>query len=55
MMGYDEIAAYTGVKTSTLRTWVQRGKMPKPDAYASRNAALWHDSTIKRWWEGRKK
>lgn len=46
---YDDIATLTDVPVNTLRQWVLRGKMPKPDLRPSPKKPLWYPETIDNW------
>lgn len=48
----DDVATYLGVVTSTVRAYVTRDQMPKPDRYIGR-VRLWKPATIREWHQSR--
>jgi excisionase family DNA binding protein len=48
----ENVASYLGVATSTVRAYVVRNQMPKPQRSIGRNW-LWKPETIKEWHQAR--
>lgn len=48
----EDVATYLGVLPSTVRSYVTRDQMPKPDRHMGR-IRLWKPDTIKSWHQAR--
>jgi predicted DNA-binding transcriptional regulator AlpA len=48
ILGTAEVAEVLGVGRSTVRAWITRGHLPKPDAQLQATP-VWRRSTIERW------
>lgn len=44
-----DVAAYLGVKQSTVRSYAARGQMPKADGHHDARTPWWKPETIKAW------
>ena len=48
LLTYDLVSKRLGVDVRTLRVWLNRGRLPKPDLYIG-NRPIWYPQTIDRW------
>lgn len=44
----DDVATFLGVSTSTVRAYIARDQMPKPDRYFGKTS-VWQPTTIREW------
>jgi len=45
----NDVATYLGVRPNTVRNYVAKGLMPKPDRRMGERANVWKPATIRKW------